>query len=742
MEDIKITPEIIKEHGLTLEEYELIKKMLGREPNIVELGLFSVMWSEHCSYKSSKIHLAKFPTKAPWVIQGPGENAGVIEIDEELAAVFKMESHNHPSYIEPFQGAATGVGGILRDIFTMGARPIASMDVLLFGFPHKPKNRYIAEGVISGIAWYGNCIGVPTVGGQTFFAECFDHNPLVNVFNLGIAKKNKIFKAKAKGVGNPVIYVGSKTGRDGIHGATMASDEFREDAEEKKPNVQVGDPFTEKLLLEACLEVMEKDLIVGIQDMGAAGLTCSTSEMASKAGTGIEIDLDLVPQREENMTPYEIMLSESQERMLLVAEKGKEEEVIKIFKKWGIDAVVIGHVTDDGLLRVKHKGKVVAEVPALCLTEKAPVYKRAAKEPDYIKEVKRFSPDEIDCPNDLKEAVLKLLSSPNIASKRFIWRQYDHMVQINTVVLPGSDAAVLRIKGKRIGISLSSDVNPRYCYLDPKEGGKQAVAEAARNVAVSGAEPKAITNCLNFGNPEKGEVMWQFINAIEGMAEACRVLNTPVTGGNVSFYNETLGKGVWPTPTVGMVGIIKDVSKRITSFFKEPDNIILLVGENRGEIGGSEYLHVIHNLVKGTPPKVDLEFEKRLIKAMVILAEKGLIKSAHDVSLGGIAVTLCECCANPEGFIGAEVEFKEKIREDLLLFGEDQGRVVISLSKENLDSVAKILEGLNLPFSVLGKTSSTSNLLIKSGKSAIVLSENEILHSLNTLNRIFDPYCV
>lgn len=737
MEEIKITKELIEEHGLTEEEYELIKRILKREPNLVELGLFSVMWSEHCSYKSSKIHLKKLPTEAPWVIQGPGENAGVIEIDENFAAVFKMESHNHPSYIEPFQGAATGVGGILRDIFTMGARPVLSMDPLFFGKPDKPHNAYILNGVVSGIAWYGNCIGVPTIGGQTFFASCYDHNPLVNVMNLGIARKDRIFKAKATGVGNPVIYVGSKTGRDGIHGATMASDEFKEDAEQKKPNVQVGDPFTEKLLLEACLEAMEKELIVGIQDMGAAGLTCSTSEMAAKGGTGIEIDLDLVPQREENMSAYELMLSESQERMLIVAEKGKEKELIDIFKKWGIDAVVIGKVTDDGLLRVKHRGETVAEVPVKYLAEETPVYNRPAERPAYLDEVKELP--SIPEPESLKDVFLSLLASYNIASKRFIWRQYDHMVQINTVVYPGSDAAVIRVKGTDKGIAASTDVNPRYCYLNPKEGAKQAVAEAARNVACSGAMPRAITNCLNFGNPEKPEVMWQFIQAVEGMAEACRALETPVTGGNVSFYNETLGKGVWPSPTIGMVGILKDVRKKLTQFFKKEGHIVVLIGKNRGEIGGSEYLHLTHDMVRGMPPAVDLEYEKRLINALVELAEREVVASAHDVSLGGLAVAIAESCMNPEGFVGAEVELNDDIRPDFLLFGEEQGRVVVSLAEERLEELKEIARKHRLPFKVIGRTTKSGSLLIKGEGFNLELTRGEILDAYNILNRTFDP---
>ncbi len=697
-----ITPQMIKDHNLTMEEYQRIVEILGREPNLTELGIISVMWSEHCSYKSSRVHLKKLPTRAPWVIQGPGENAGVIAVDETWAVAFKMESHNHPSYIEPFQGAATGVGGILRDIFTMGARPIASLDSLRFGTLDKPRNRYILEGVISGIAWYGNCIGVPTVGGEVTFASCYDGNPLVNVFNLGLVRQDKIFKARAAGVGNPVIYVGSKTGRDGIHGATMASEEFSEDSEEKRPNVQVGDPFTEKLLMEACLEAFQHDWIVGIQDMGAAGLTCSTSEMASKGGVGIEIDLDKVPQREEGMTAYEIMLSESQERMLLVAKKGTESKVIEIFKKWGLDAVVIGQVTDDSLVRVWHKGEVVAEVPALCLTEDTPVYDRPQEKPAYLDEVQTLEEKDIPAPPDMKKVLLKLLGHPNIANKRWIYRQYDHMVRINTVVLPGSDAAVIRIKGTDKAVALSSDCNPRYCYLDPYLGAQQAVAEAARNVACSGALPRAITNCLNFGNPEKPPVMWTFARTVEGMAEACRVLETPVTGGNVSFYNETMGKGIYPTPTIGMVGILDRVEDRVTQGFKSPGDQVALLGENRGHLGGTEYLEFIHGKVAGKPPAVDLEYERRLHRLLVILAREGLLRSAHDISHGGLAVTLAECCISDETPVGAWVELKDHIRPDALLFGEDQGRVILSLSPENRGKVEVLAQKHRIPFQALG----------------------------------------
>ncbi|MGB9668054.1 MAG: phosphoribosylformylglycinamidine synthase subunit PurL [Thermosulfidibacteraceae bacterium] len=728
---------LIEAQGLTIDEYRMAVEKLGREPNILELGMIGVMWSEHCSYKSSKIHLKKFPTRACWVIQGPGENAGIIEIDDKHALVFKIESHNHPSYIEPFQGAATGVGGILRDIFTMGARPVALLNSLRFGKPHKEKNRYIINGVVSGISWYGNCIGVPTVGGETFFAECYDTNPLVNVMCVGIVEKDKIFRARAVGVGNPVIYVGSKTGRDGIHGATMASEEFDEGVEEKKPNVQVGDPFTGKLLLEACLEAMEKGLILGIQDMGAAGLTCACSEMATRGGTGMKVYVDRVPQRENNMTPYEIMLSESQERMLIVAEKGNESRIMDIFKKWGLDAVVIGEVTDDGLLKVISGDSIVAELPARLLTEDAPIYNRAFEKPSYIDEVNKLKEEEVPLPRDLKEVAIRLLSSPNIASKRFIWRRYDHMVQTNLLILPGSDCAVLRVKGSKKGVALSTDCNPRFCYLNPREGGKQAVAEAARNVALSGAIPRAITNCLNFGSPERPDVMWQFVECIEGMAEACRVLETPVTGGNVSFYNETMSRSVWPTPTVGMVGIVDDVEKVIDQYFKDSGDIIVLIGEPKGEVGGSEYLEFIHSIIKGPIPEVDLHLEKKVINAIVELVNRRLIKSAHDVSLGGLLIALFESSITPRGFIGWDVEIDPVIREDLLLFGEDQPLVIISFRVDSLKEVGRILEKYGLPYSIIGVVRKSDKCRLKIGGTSLVFDETEIIESYSSLDRMF-----
>ncbi|MGA1846556.1 phosphoribosylformylglycinamidine synthase subunit PurL [Deferribacter abyssi] len=672
----EVSINIAKEMGLTEEEFNKAIEILGRIPNYIELGIFAAMWSEHCSYKSSRIHLKRFPTDAEWVVQGPGENAGIIEIDGDLCACFKVESHNHPSFIEPYQGAATGVGGILRDVFTMGARPIVCMDGLRFGDIKDEQSRYIFEGVVSGIAGYGNCFGVPTVGGETFFHNSFKCNPLVNAFALGIVKKDRIFKAKAEGIGNPVIYVGAKTGRDGIHGATMASEEFGEDSEKKRPNVQIGDPFKEKLLLEACLELMKNDFIVGIQDMGAAGLTSSSFEMASKSGSGIELYLDKVPCREEGMTPYEIMLSESQERMLIVAKKGFESKVLEIFNKWDLDAEIIGRVTDDGYVRLFWKNERVAELPAKPLGDEAPVYDRPYKEPLYYRELKHD--DFVFANLDLDKTFEMMVSNPNIASKRWIFEQYDYMVRTNTVVLPGSDAAVLRLKGSKKGIVLSMDCNSRYCYLDPYKGGQIAVIEAARNVAMSGGRPLAITDCLNFGNPEKPEVMWQFVKAIEGMSFACEKLNTPVVSGNVSFYNETDGKGVYPTPTVVMVGVIDDVEKRIESHFIGEGNLIYLIGENNGEIGGSEFLSYCLEMDEGIVPEPKIEENIKLIKFMVDAVENDLILSAHDVSLGGLVIALFEMCVKNK--IGAQVNFDYKINDFRYLFSETQGLAFVEVN--------------------------------------------------------------
>jgi phosphoribosylformylglycinamidine synthase II len=694
--EIKVTSEIASEHGLSAEEYARILKILGREPNLTELGIFSVMWSEHCSYKSSKVHLKRLPTRGPRVLQGPGENAGVVDIGDGLAAVFKIESHNHPSYVEPFQGAATGVGGILRDIFTMGARPIAVMDSLRFGPLSEPANRRVLNGVIGGIAFYGNCFGVPTVGGEIQFEPCYSSNPLVNALALGIARKDELFLARARGEGNPVIYVGAKTGRDGIHGASLlASAEFTEESQQKRPNVQVGDPFMEKLLLEACLEAMQTGAVVAIQDMGAAGLTCSTCEMASRGGTGIDIDLARVPQRETGMTPYEIMLSESQERMLLVADRGREQELLDVFRKWGLDAVEIGRVTAGGLLRVRNQGAVVAEIPAHPLAEEGPVYKRPLRAPARTKSAKlvEFAPEGTDLTANFK----RLLAAPSIASKRWVTDQYDHMVRTNTLVVPGAgDAAVLRLKETKRGLALATDCNGRWCRLDPKRGAMAAVAEAARNVACAGARPIAATNCLNFGSPEKPEVMWQFSQVIDGISEACRSLETPITGGNVSFYNETLGQSIYPTPVIGILGLLEDASRAVGMAFRAEGDVIVLLDAGKDadesqrveEFSSSEYAKTIHGIVCGAPPEVDLAAERRLIESLVSLAEKSLLHSAHDISDGGLAVTLAESCFASNN-LSAAIALESAAPAEFVLFGERGARAVISCTPGNL---ARVLE--------------------------------------------------
>ncbi len=701
---MEITEEIVGEHGLTKDEYARIIECLGREPNIVELGIFSVMWSEHCSYKSSRRHLKKFPTSAPHVLQGPGENAGIVDIGDGLAVAFKMESHNHPSFIEPYQGAATGVGGILRDIFTMGARPVASLNSLRFGSPENPRTRYLLEGVVEGIAAYGNCMGVPTVGGEVYFHECYDGNCLVNAMTVGIVKRGRIFRGSASGAGNPVIYVGARTGRDGIHGATMASDVFGEGGEERRPTVQVGDPFTEKLLLEACLEVFRTDYVVGIQDMGAAGLTSSSVEMASRAGTGIEIDCALVPRREEGMTPYELMLSESQERMLLVVRRGCEDAVMEIFRKWDLEACVIGRVTDTGRLRVMDGTAVAADIPIAALTDEAPQYERPSKRPGWQDEVTRLEIGSVSVPDDLNGVLLRLLSSLNLCDRGWIYTQYDHMVRTDTVVPPGSDSAVIRIKGTTKALAMTVDCNSRYCFLDPFTGGAIAVAEAARNVTVSGAKPLALTDCLNFGNPERPEVMWQFENSILGMREACLKLGIPVVSGNVSFYNETSGNAVYPTPTVGMVGLLDDIEKRTTQWFKDEGDLIALLGATLEEIGGSEYLKVVHSLDRGLPPRIDLDTEKKVQHACRDAIAGGIIKSAHDVSEGGLAVALAEACLSPSTPVGATVELQGgDIREDALLFGESQSRIIISLEEKDLERMKGIAAANGAPFTVIGR---------------------------------------
>ncbi len=747
--EIKVTQELAAEHGLTAEEYARIEKILGREPNFTELGIFSVMWSEHCSYKSSKVHLRRLPTRGPQVLQGPGENAGVVDIGDGLAAAFKMESHNHPSYVEPFQGAATGVGGILRDIFTMGARPIAVLDSLRFGpissgtsgakaqggaarsaglKPGPPentlegaideetiaRNRRILDGVVRGIAHYGNCFGVPTVGGEVQFEPGYSANPLVNVLALGIAKKEDLFFAKARGVGNPVIYVGAKTGRDGIHGASLlASAEFTEESQQKRPNVQVGDPFMEKLLLEACLEAMHTGAVVAIQDMGAAGLTSTSCEMASRGGLGIEIELARVPQREPSMTAYEMMLSESQERMLLVAERGREKEVLKVFAKWGLDAVEIGRVTQDGLLRVLHRAKIVAEIPAHALAEEGPVYQRplAPTAPVAQERLVEFGAAGAN----LTENFRALLAAPAIASKRWIWEQYDYMVRTNTLEAPGvADAAVVRIKGTKRALALASDGNGRWCRLDPFIGAQLAVAEAARNVACSGAKPMAATNCLNFGSPEKPEVMWQFSRAIDGIAEACTALEIPITGGNVSFYNETLGRSIDPTPVLGVLGMIEDASRALGMAFRAEDDVVLLLDGNVAEVSASknaakefsssEYSRTIRGIEAGAPPTMNLAAEKRLIALLVALASDGKVQSAHDVSDGGLAVTLAESCFASNGF-SARAALTSTEPDEAALFGERGARAIVSVTPENLAAARRIAAQYEVAVVEVGRVS-------------------------------------
>jgi len=697
-----IDPKLLADHNLTFQEYERIVSLIGREPNLTELGIYSLMWSEHCSYKSSKAFLKKLPTKGKHVIQGPGENAGIIDIGGGLAVVFKIESHNHPSFIEPFQGAATGIGGILRDIFTMGARPIALLDSLRFGPLDNPRNRAIMDGVVAGISSYGNSIGVPTVGGEVYFNDCYSKNPLVNVFCLGIVEKDKIFYAKAEGVGNPVIYVGSKTGRDGIHGATMASAEFGKETEQKRPNVQVGDPFKEKLLLEACLEVMDKGLIVGIQDMGAAGLTCSTAEMPAKSGTGISINLDLVPQREEGMTPYEIMLSESQERMLLVAKQENLAEVQRIFAKWDLDAVDIGEVTAGRNLRVSFRGETVVDVPVDSVVNLCPVYRRPSRKPAYLRTAQK-----LDLPpqaSDLGAALLKVIASPTIADKEWVFRQYDHMVQTNTALLPGADAAVLRVKGQKRALAMTLDGNALYCYLEPRIGGAIAVAEACRNLACVGARPIGVTNCLNFGNPEKPEIMWQLKKVVEGIAEACRAFGIPVTGGNVSFYNDTEGLSIHPTPVLGIVGLIDDVDRLVSPGFKKESDAVVLLGENREELGASEYLKTIYGLEKGQPPGIDLEREKAVQEVCIEAIVSGLVRSAHDISEGGLAVCAAESSFLGQTETGCVLDLGDMIRPDALLFGETQSRILLSASEAHLPSLVKLASEKGVPARVIGRT--------------------------------------
>ena len=722
--DARITPEIVRQHGLTEDEYRRIVGHIGRDPNLVELGIFSAMWSEHCSYKSSRRFLKHLPTKGPRVLQGPGENAGVVDVGGGLAVAFKMESHNHPSYIEPYQGAATGVGGILRDVFTMGARPIASLNSLRFGKPSHPRTARLLEGVVAGIAGYGNCIGVPTVGGEVAFDESYDGNCLVNAFTLGLLKSNRIFRGTASGVGNPVIYIGARTGRDGIHGATMASAEFDEESESKRPTVQVGDPFLEKLLLEACLELFKTDCLVGIQDMGAAGLTSSSVEMASRAGSGLELDVDAVPRRETGMTPYEVMLSESQERMLLVAKKGREQEVYAICDKWDLSYALVGRVTDTGKLVVKSGGKTVAELPIAPLTDEAPSYDRPRRRPQWQDEVQKLEAERIPEPRDLTAALKQVLASPSVASKEWIYRQYDHMVRIGTVVRPGAgDAAVVRFTGQRDGgVALSVDCNSRWCFLEPRLGAAHAVAEAARNVSCVGGEPMAVTDCLNFGNPERPEIMWQFEQACLGIADACTALGTPVVSGNVSLYNETEGKAVFPTPTIGMVGLMDDCAKNAGSAFGAAGERVALLGRpcgpQGGHLGGSEYLRVVHGRTAGMPPPLDLQLEKAVQSAVRAMVRAGLLRTAHDASDGGLAVALAEMCFGRD--LGCKISLSSfPGRADAVLFGEDAGRILIAYPPAVADRIVALAREHGAPIADLGEVGG-STLVIQSGDRTLI----------------------
>jgi phosphoribosylformylglycinamidine synthase len=686
-----IDSQVLERHGIKPDEYERILQLLGREPNLLELGLFSVMWSEHCSYKSSRVHLRTLPTTGPRVVQGPGENAGAVDIGDGLCAVFKIESHNHPSFIEPYQGAATGVGGIIRDIVTMGARPIALLNALRFGSLDSPLARRIFEGVVAGVGGYGNSIGIPTVGGEIVFDEIYSGNPLVNVLCLGIARQDEIVKGAAKGTGNPVYYVGAKTGRDGIHGATMASAEFDEKSAEKRPAVQVGDPFMEKLLMEACLEVMKTGAVVGLQDMGAAGFTCSTSEMGSRGGTGMSVDVSLVPQRETGMIPYEIMLSESQERMLLVVERGRERDVEQVFEKWDLHAVQVGEVTEGTRLKIHERGTLVGDVPNRALTDEAPVYNRPMKQPVWQKEVQRLSLDALGPAPAAQTAFERLIAVPTIASKRWAYRQYDHTVGTNTIAQPGLSAAVVRVKGTKRALAISVDGNGRYGYLDPYTGAMLAVAEASRNVACAGGEPIGATNNLNFGNPERPEIMWQIGEAVRGIGDACRALSVPITGGNVSLYNETEGRAIYPTPVLGVVGLLDDAARTTTRSFKRAGARIVLLGDNRGELGGTEYLATMHRMVAGRPPALDLKREAALQSLIVKLIRDGVVESAHDCSEGGLAIAIAECTFDTGG-IGAVVNIASAGQQgafsvNATLFGESPSRIVVSAPREHVDAV-------------------------------------------------------
>ena len=714
----KVTLDLALDAGLTAEEYDRILSQLGREPTYAELGLFSALWSEHCAYKHSRVFLARLPQRGPHVLQGPGENAGAIDIGDGWAVVFKIESHNHPSFIEPFQGAATGVGGILRDIFTMGARPIAILDSLRFGELDNPKTLRLVNGVVSGISWYGNCFGCPTVGGEIAFAPEYAGNPLVNVMCVGLVRADQIVRARADGPGNPVFYVGNKTGRDGIHGATMASATFDGHAEERRPTVQVGDPFTEKLLLEACLEVMRTGAVVGIQDMGAAGLACCTSEMPARSGTGMDVELSRVPQRETGMTPYEILLSESQERMLLVAARGREEEVRRIFAKWELEAVEIGQVTEGGELTARLNGEVVARVPVDLLAQ-APKYRKPTTEPSELAERRAFDPLTLPEPSDYGDALIGLLGSPTIASKEWAFRQYDQQVGINTVILPGSDAAVLRVKGTRRALAVSTDGNGRHVFLDPRQGAAMAVCEAARNVCCSGAEPRGVTDCMNFGSPERPEILWQFSEAIEGISLACRALELPVVGGNVSFYNETSGQAILPTPIIGVVGVLDDASRRATQWFKGPGHRVALLGPASVSLGGSEYLWARHRRLAGRLASLDFEAERRVQWAVRAAVSAELVTAAHDCSEGGVAVALAESCVTGRAVMGCEVTLVTADRTDLALFGEGPSRVVIAVEAARAREFEGLMAESAIPWRWIGTTGG-ERLVIRVGPKMVV----------------------
>ncbi|MCK9425336.1 MAG: phosphoribosylformylglycinamidine synthase subunit PurL [Ignavibacteriaceae bacterium] len=734
----EITLALALEHGLNEEEFDRICRILDRTPNFTELGIFSVMWSEHCSYKNSIALLKTLPRSGGKLLVSAGEeNAGLVDIGDGLAVAFKIESHNHPSAVEPYQGAATGVGGIMRDIFTMGARPIASLNSLRFGSLKDARTRYLFNGVVKGIGDYGNSFGVPTVAGEVYFDECYQGNPLINAMAVGIVKIGQTASATAEGEGNPVMIIGSSTGRDGIHGATFASVEISEKSEAKRTSVQVGDPFTEKLLLEASLEIIREGLIVGIQDMGAAGISCSTSEMSAKGKSGMKIDLSKVPLREIGMSAYEIMLSESQERMLVVAKKGKENRVKEIFEKWDLHCEIIGEVTNDGKLDIEYLGEKKAELPAyeLVLGGGAPVYYRETEEPAYLIETRNYPLNEIPQPENISETFLKVFSSPNIVSKKWVYEQYDSMVRTNTVVGPGCDAAVVRIKGTNKALVMKTDCNGRYVYLNPKEGTKIAVAESARNVVCSGGTPLAVTNCLNFGNPYKPEIYWQFSKAIEGMGEACRYFDTPVTGGNVSFYNESPDTSVYPTPVIGMVGLIEDCNNIMTSYFKNEGDLIYLLGEDHEEIGGSEYLKVIHGVVAGDAPKIDLGKEKHLHEIVLELISKKLINSAHDVSDGGIITALAECCVmNEEKQFGAEISLDIATREDFSFFSESQSRIIVSVPKEKKDEIDAFLISKFFPVSRIGKVGGKSFLINGHNLNLLLLSNIYF----NTISKLMD----